>query len=166
MADFPTTMGQPRTLKAGDTAVVLHPLTVGDFAAWDAWARSDFLAGMQLQAKTIDDPTERRQFMSAAMDAAGRINLGSIRALGQMVSITGKLRVVLLSMQHAKDGPKTPDEAFAAVAALAGGTLSPLAFSKLNEAWTEAMKASGLIPEGETSADPTKLAVDIADLTT
>ena len=132
----------------GRDPVALHPLTVADFAAWDAWARAEFLKSALAAVATMPDQTNARLAYATAMRESATISFGSGAAIYQMDSVAGKLKAVGLSMRAEPD---------VALAALGGAT--PEGYANLQRAFNGVLVITGLAKERgpKDGAGPTPL---------
>jgi hypothetical protein len=137
-----------------------HPFVIDDFAAWDRWARADFLHAANAEAETVKDAAAKRQFIGQALEAAGRISFGSPRAFGPMDSVAGKLEACWLSLRHG-DEKLTREAAWKLIG---GEKMSRQSYQNLNRAFLAVMKASGLASEAEEGG-PLAQVVDTMDAT-
>jgi hypothetical protein len=151
---------QPRTITCAGREVVCCPLTIEDLAAWDTWARKDFLASA---LAGIDDNPEwkaRTEARTAALDEARRISFGSPKAFGSLTSVPGKIQMCWLSMKRNKKDLILDD----AWRLIAGDKLSPQSYRNLNTVFAEVMVCSGFMEEADSNLDPSTLASKLIDL--
>ena len=158
----------PRTLEVRGKTLRFYPLVRDDFESWEGWAREQFLKAAYKAAASIPDLLEQRTARREALDVCGWISFGSGRAAGQMTSVDGKLEAVMLSMRHApdeKDHKWSYMQRSEAWELFFGATPTPADYQALTAAWNLVLKASGLVPEDTSDADPQTLAVMVTNAT-
>jgi hypothetical protein len=157
---LPEAAGTPREVEIRGTKVNVWPFMVDDFAAWDAWARGDFLRGCEPHGQTIKTQVEQRLYQRSLLETASQISFGSFKALGAMQSIYGKFYACLLSLQHGD--PTLTKEAVWTI--IMGPKLTNDSYRCLNRMFTAVMKASGLATEEADESDPTAVVASAAEI--
>jgi hypothetical protein len=151
---LPELAGLSITEDFGGQKLEFHPFEIEDFAAWDKWARADFLASCQ-SAGEGKDALDSRIFNAQLFEAAMRVSFGSRWALPQMASHAGRLRAVWLSLRRGR-ADLTQDGTWK----LLGGP-TPAGYAALNRAYHLVLQASGLLKSEveHDLADPQMLTI-------
>jgi hypothetical protein len=165
-APLPDVAALDDTLTLNGAKVRFAPLKIEDFAAWDRWARRDFLEGTLPAVSGIEDELEHRRQSRYLHESAERISFGSPNALGQMFGFSGKLVACWLSMKRAEGPAKRGQVEMTmemAWTTISGSVICPQSYRNLNDAMGLVLKLSGLVTEAAAS-DPTKLVGGVAEL--
>ena len=143
----------PKPFTINGRTLDFHPLELGDYGAWDRWARTAYLRSAYDAAAGLDGPAQRAM-LREAQDAASRMYFGSPRAMGLMMSIEGKLQVLALSLSHGGK-PVKPTDTWALFCNAKGQP----DVGAINDAFSEVLVVSGLVKESALTTENPQMAL-------
>ena len=158
MTELDDAVAAPLEAELGGKKVRLHPLALDDFGEWERWAKA---AHLKAAAEAMDSlpATLRSQNMRDAHVASTRLYFGSPQAMGAMLSIPGRVRIVYLSLR--RDLPDLTSDSLWGMLAPDGRPDFPV----LDKLYCDIIRISGFgSAEGSGTANPQGAVMAILDM--